>query len=351
MKKKKKSLIKKLISFIIILGIITVTAFSYLAYKVIHKPNVKLEKNETTFFYIPTGSTYKDVLHLIKDNDLIKNHKTFEWLADKKNLKNNINPGRYKIIEGMGNNELINMLRSGQQKPVRLSFSNINSLEQLAGIASERIEADSLSIITTIHDEKFIPSLGFENDNIKLMFLPNTYEFYWNTSAEAFIRRMHREYNSFWNEKRREKAKQINMTPAEVGILASIIQLETNREEEFPRIAGVYINRLNRGMLLQADPTVIFALGDPSVRRVLNRHLAIDSPYNTYKFRGLPPGPISFPEPKTIDSVLNYEKHNYLFFSAKADFSGYHNFSKTYSEHLANAREYHQALNKKRILN
>jgi len=316
-----------------------------------YQPNVNLAERESVYLYIPTGSTYDDVKNILYEKDIIVNTNTFEWLAEKKNYKNHVHPGRYQITSSMGNNELINLLRSGQQKPIRLTFTNIRTKEQLAGLISQHIEADSLSIISKLNDPGIMSSYGFSTEQAKLMFLPNTYEFYWNTSAHEFLNRMHREYNQFWNDKRREKASNMNMTLLEVGILASIVQLETNKKDEMAKIAGVFLNRLERNMPLQADPTIIFATGDYSINRVLNRHLKIDSPYNTYIYRGLPPGPIILPEPYTIDQVLNFEKHQYLYFSAKEDFSGYHNFARTHSQHIANARKYQQALNEKRIMN
>ncbi len=349
-KQKRRSTLKKIfISLLVVIAICGV-GLAYFAYKIIYQNNVNLAEKESVYIYIPTGSSYNDVKSILYDQDIILNKHTFEWLAERKNYNNLVRSGRYHIISGMGNNDLINLLRSGEQKPVMVTFTNIRTKEQLAGVISRHLETDSLSVLNTLNCNGVMSEYGFTTEQAKLMFLPNTYEFYWNTSAGELLDRMYREYNRFWNEKRREKAAEMNMTPIRAGILASIVQLETSKKDEMAKIAGVYINRLERNMALQADPTVVYATGDFSINRVLNRHLNIDSPYNTYIYRGLPPGPITLPEPYTIDQVLNYEKHNYLYFSAREDFSGYHNFAKTHSQHIANARKYQQALNERRIM-
>ncbi len=351
-RKKKKHIpfwLKVIISLLLII-IVGGGIAAWRLYHAIYQPNIFLGERQTTHIFIPTGSTFNDVKAILYQNGMIINTNTFEWLAEKKNYRNNIRPGRYLIHEDMGNNELINLLRSGQQDPVMLTFNNIRQKEQLAGVLARQIEADSLSILKLLNDAEFLHQYGKTPETAKLLFIPNTYEFFWNTSAEQLMTRMHREYNAFWNEQRIQKAQAINLTPAEIGTLASIIQLETSKPDEYARMAGVYINRLNRNMKLQADPTVIFAVGDFSIRRVLNRHLETDSPYNTYMYAGLPPGPIALPETRVIDGVLNHESHQYLFFCARDDFSGYHAFARTYSQHLANARRYHQALNRRNIM-
>ncbi len=330
---------------IIVCGVL----LSFLFYRVVYTPNTDLGNREVMHLYIPSGSSYEDVRQLMEEENILASIRTFDWLAKKKNYPNRVQPGRYRIQEEMGNNELINLLRSGQQEPVRLTFTNIHTKGQLAGTLASQLETDSLSIIRLLNDEEILQETGLDRATIKLLFIPNTYEVYWTTSPGQLLSRMQREYRAFWGETRRERASEIGLSTQEVGILASIIQRETSKQDEMARIAGVYINRLNRGILLQADPTVVYAHGDFSIGRVLNRHLEIDSPYNTYKYAGLPPGPITLPEPPVMDAVLNYEEHNYLYFSAREDFSGYHNFAETYAEHLANARRYRQALNERRI--
>lgn len=341
--------LKIIVSLLVIL-FVTGGIAAWRLYHAIYQPNIFLGERKTSHIFIPTGSNFTDVKTILYNNGMIINTNTFEWVAEKKNYKNNIRPGRYLIHEDMGNNELINLLRSGQQDPVMLTFNNIRNKEQLAGNIAKQIEADSLSILTLLNDREFLRQYDMSPETAKLLFIPNTYEFFWNTSAEQLLVRMHREYKAFWNEQRLNKAMQLNLTPYEVGTLASIVQLETSKADEYSKVAGVYINRLQRNMHLQADPTVIFAVGDFSIRRVLNRHLEMDSPYNTYKYIGLPPGPIALPEPAVIDGVLNYKGHEYLFFCAKDDFSGYHAFARTYSQHRANARRYQNALNLRNIM-
>lgn len=339
----------KIIISIIVILVISAGIAAWRLYHAIYEPNVFLGERKTSHVFIPTGSNYNDVKAILYEKGMIVNTNTFEWLAEKKNYRNNIKPGRYLIHKDMGNNELINLLRSGEQDPVMLTFNNIRQKEQLAGSIAYQIEADSASIVQLLNDSSVLEKYDMNPQTSKLLFIPNSYEFFWNTSAEQLLERMHREYNNFWNEQRLQKAENIGLTPVEVGTLASIIQQETSKADEFARVAGVYINRLKKNMKLQADPTVIFAAGDFTIRRVLNKHLAIDSPYNTYKYAGLPPGPIALPDPRVIDAVLNYENHQYLYFCAKDDFSGYHAFARTYSQHIANARRYQRALNARNI--
>ncbi len=324
-------------------------AAGILFYSYVYAPNVALAEKEHIHLHIPTGSSYDDVLGMVIDKDLLRHPDRFDWLARQKNYPNRVMAGRYLIRHGMSNNELINLLRSGEQSPVRLTFHNIRTNEELAGRIASQIEADSTEIIDLLRNHELLREAGTDSLPARLLFIPNTYEVFWNTNARQLFDRMQREYRVFWNEARRQRAKEIGLSEAEAGILASIVQSETNKREEKARIAGVYMNRLNLGIPLQADPTVIYALGDFTIRRVLNRHLEIDSPYNTYKYAGLPPGPINLPEPHAIDAVLHYEEHDYLYFSAKPDFSGYHVFARTYAEHLANARRYRRALDERNV--
>jgi len=327
-----------MVAVVIIAGI---SAFYY----VVYAPNVDLGGRESTLVFIPTGSSYEDVLEILTEEGIVSNIRTFSWLAEQKNYPARVMPGRYRIHAGKGNNSLINLLRSGEQEAVRLTFTNIRTKEQLSGVLAAQLETDSVSVLQMLRDPDRFTAIGMDTLTGILLFIPDTYEVYWNIGVDGLLSRMQREYNAFWNEARRARAAEIGLSPVEVGILASIVQSETSKREENARIAGVYMNRLQRNIPLQADPTVIFATGDFTIRRVLNRHLAIDSPFNTYMYSGLPPGPITLPEPHVLDAVLNYENHDYLFFSAKPDFSGYHVFARTYREHLANARRYRQALN------
>ncbi|MGM0531070.1 MAG: endolytic transglycosylase MltG [Bacteroidota bacterium] len=349
-KRRKKTLRRQ---HIIIIGSIILIVGAIIAYRMYDKmygPNIKLKEKETTHIFIPTGSTEKDVFRILDTSNVIQNISEFKWLAEKKNYQAHVHPGRYLIENGMSNNALINLLRAGQQDPVNLTFNNIRRKRELAGVIAEQIEADSSSIIRLLNDEEYLQQYDITPQTVHALFIPNTYEVYWNTPAQKLIERMYKEYTRFWNEERKNKAESIGLTPVEVFTLASIVKEETPRPEEMPRIAGVYINRLETGMRLQADPTIKYAIGDTSVNRILDKHLKKESPYNTYKYAGLPPGPISFPSINAIESVLNYENHDYLYFSARADFSGYHNFSENHYQHIQNARKYQQKLNQEKIM-
>ncbi len=348
--KKKSSIFSKIIKWALSIILIFIVVSGYFAYTYIFKPNIDTGQLDYAYLHIPTGSTYKDAKDILRNKNFVVNWTTFTWVAERKNYPNNVRPGRYRIESGMSNNEFVNLLRSGAQEPINLTFSNIRTKEQLAGHISKRIEADSIEIISLLNNEVVLQRYGLSKETAALLFLPNTYEMFWNTSAEQLLKRMHNEYSRFWNDNRLQKAKSMNMTPVEVGILASIVQQETTKTDEMHKIAGVFINRIRRGMPLQADPTVVFAHGDFSIRRVLNKHKEIDSPYNTYRYRGLPPGPISLPSPVAIDHVLNYDNHDYLYFCAKDDFSGYHTFARTLQQHLINARRYQQELNRRNIM-
>ena len=298
---------------------------------------------------IPTGSSYEQVLDTLESNLTIKNLKVFGWIAKKKNYPSLIKPGRFVLGNNLSYNGLINLLRSGRQTPVKITFNNVRTLNQLAGKIGKQIEADSSEIISFLSDESNYSSDGFNKENIISLFIPNTYEIYWNTDALKLYTRMLKEYRLFWNELRIAKAKEKNLNPVEVAILASIIDDEVVKPTEKPIIAGVYINRLKRGIPLQACPTIKFALNDFTITRVLKKYLLVDSPYNTYRHNGFPPGPIGCPTIEGIDAVLNAEKHDYLYFAAKADFSGYHNFSRTLSEHNHYAALYQKELDKRKI--
>lgn len=299
--------------------------------------------------YIPTGATYNQVMDTLQLRLTIKNKDVFDWLAHKKRYPEMIRPGRYLIDRDLSYNALINRLRSGKQSPVHITFSNVRTLGQIAGKIGKQIEPDSSKIITFLNDDKNYFADGFTRENIISIFIPNTYEIYWSTDPKGLYNRMLKEYKSFWNSQRLAKAKDEDLEPEEVAILASIIDDEVVRKDEKPRIAGVYLNRLKRGIPLQACPTIKFAMNDFTITRVLKKYLVIESPYNTYLHSGFPPGPIGCPTIEGIDAVLNAEKHDYLFFAAKADFSGYHNFSRTLSEHNHYAALYQKELNKRRI--
>lgn len=346
-------MIKKVIlSFFFIILLVGVY-IGYDMYQRVYQPNVTLANVNDDFFYIYTGYEFSDVVHDLYEKGYILNSESFEWVAEKKaNFKNNIKPGRYRLKEGMNNNELIDLLRSGEQEPVKVTFNNVRTKEQLAGKLTRNLECDSIEVINLLNDVNFVSKYGFNRITILTLFLPNTYQFYWNTSAEEAIQRMAEEYKKFWTEERKAKAKKLNLSQSEVAILASIVQAEQSvHSDERPRVAGLYINRLRQGMLLQSDPTVVYGLGDFSINRVLTKHIKTNTPYNTYIHKGLPPGPINLPSIKSLDAVLNYEQHDYIYMCAKEDFSGYHNFAKTYNQHLVYARKYQNELNKRKIYN
>ena len=297
--------------------------------------------------FIPTGADYDTLLALLgEEGEHITDLARFERVASLKGLSKSVRAGRYILKEGMSAKSVVGMFRGGMQSPVRLTFNNIRTLPQLAGRLAEQIEPDSVTLLAHLSSPEVAEKYGFKPEEMIGMFIPNTYEVWWNITPEGLTERMKKEYDNFWNEERVAKLARTRLTQKEVTTLASIICEETRMTDEMPTMAGVYINRLRRGMLLQADPTVKFAIGDFTIRRVLNRHLEVDSPYNTYKYAGLPPSPICMPSIKGIDAVLNYKESNYLYFCAKEDFSGYHNFARTLSEHNQNARRYANALNR-----
>jgi len=341
---------KKAIIFFIIALLLFIGIFgAFYIYKQFSKPIINIEGKETATIYIHTGARYNDVLELLESNNYLTDKKVFDFFAEKKKYKDNVKAGRFEIKDGLTVNELINILRSGNQKAVKVTFNNIRFLPKLASIVSKKLEFDSLELMNLLTNKKYIASLGYNENTIISLFLPNTYEFWWNTSAEGFINKMKVEHDKFWTAKRLDKANKMKLSPTEISILASIVQEETNKTSEMARIAGVYMNRLRVGMMLQADPTARFAYGDFSVKRVKYDYLKIDSPYNTYMYKGLPPGPICMPNPITIDKVLDYEKHKYYYFCAKADNSGTHVFERNLSAHNRNARAYHRYLNKLKI--
>ena len=317
----------------------------YQLYQFVFRENVKKDY----VLIVPQDASFKQITDSLVVNEVLNSYKAFRWVARRKSYPSAMKPGRYKFTKGMNTNQVVNILRSGLQSPVEVTFNNVHSKEDLAGKVSKYIQADSVSILDLFTDDDQIEDYGFTPETYPAMFIPNTYEFYWTTSAEEFADRMKKEYDRFWTQERLQKAEAMNLTPVEVSTLASIVQSETSKKDEMPIIAGLYLNRLKKGIPLQADPTVKYAVGDSSLKRILNSHLEIDSPYNTYKYKGLPPGPINFPETASIDAVLNYEKNKYLYMCAREDFSGYHNFASTLAEHNRNAEKYRAALNAEKI--
>ena len=315
-------------------------------YTWIYSPSLMKPPADSVYFFVRTGSQYPQVYMEIKKSNWLKYDRGFDWVARRKEYPANIKPGRYLFIKGMSNAQIVDILRSGRQAEVNLVFNTTRYFDRLAGIISKQIEADSSALINAFRDTAMIARFGFTRDQWRAMFIPNTYRFQWNTSAEQFLERMNQEFKSFWNSARESRLKEIGLDKFQVMSLAAIVQEETFKPEDMSVVAGVYMNRIKKGIKLQADPTVIYALGDYSIRRVMHAHLTVDSPYNTYKYAGLPPGPIRIPSLQAIEACLNYQKHDYLYFCAKEDFSGYSVFARTYSEHLVNARKYHRAIGK-----
>jgi len=348
---KKKSSFRKFVTAFVLLAIIGCGGMVYELYSRVYQPNIVMPDNDEKYIYIPSNSEFTDVVKILSENGLLINANSFEWLAKQKKYDTNIKAGRYRINRALNNNDLVNLLRSGKQTPIKVTFNNLRNKEQLAGKIASQIEADSLSILNYITDTIFLNKLQLNTDNVACLFIPNTYEFYWNTSVDGFVNRMVKEYSNFWNSSRKKKAADIKLNYYQVAVLASIVEKEQSiKRDERPEIAGVYLNRLKKRMKLESDPTLIFALGDFTIKRVLNKDKKVESPFNTYKNKGLPPGPICIPSINAIDAVLNASEHNYIFMCAKEDFTGYHNFAKTYAKHLVNARKYQKALNKRKIM-
>ncbi|MEO8088269.1 MAG: endolytic transglycosylase MltG [Bacteroidota bacterium] len=348
MSKKKLLMIRKIMWIIVIALAVIVASGGYYLYRELLQPNVTLQ-NKPDFVLIYTGSTFTDVVQALNEKKLLINEKSFVWTATQMKYVDNIKPGRYLVKPRMNNKELVGLLRSGKQAPVQVVFNNIRTKDQLAERISLQLEAKAHSITNLMNDEDYLRRFGFTSENVLSLFIPNTYEFYWNTSADQFLQRMKKEYDKFWTEEKQRKANTIGFKPVEVSILASIVQQETNKEDEKNLIAGVYINRYHKGMKLEADPTLVYALGNFTINRVLNIYKQIDSRYNTYKYAGLPPGPICLPTKSSIDAVLNYTHHNFIYFCAKEDFSGHHAFAATYSQHLVNAKRFQRALDRRGI--
>ena len=308
----------------------------------------------TTFFTtltIPKQGTFEQVVDSLVGNSIVKNIQTFKLAAKILKYDKNVMRGRYEIKANETNYQLIKKLRKGQHYPVTFTFNNVRTLSDFIQKTDKKFLFSAQELQNLLEDEHFLTELGFTKRTLPALFIPNTYQIYYDIDADEFVEKFLTFYQNFWNEKRLQQAAALSLSPVEVTTLASIVEEENYKEFEKPIIAGVYINRLRIGMRLQADPTVKFAVGDVTLKRILFKHLETDSPYNTYMYAGLPPGPIRFPDPSTIDSVLQYTKHNYLYMCAKEDFSGEHNFAVTLAEHERNATKYRNALNKLQIKN
>lgn len=332
---------------IITIGMLLAT-FSYYAYQIFFTANLQVDKKDT-YLYIPTGASFDTVADSLNKNEILNDQMSFYFLSKFLKYRENIKPGKYLLKKNMSNWEAIKMLKRGRQTPVKLTFNNIRLPADLAEKLDAKLEFSAAEFLKLLSSEPVAKGYGFSAETFMCMFVPNTYDMYWNITTKDFLDKMHQEYQDFWNESRTAKARSMNMTPIEVSVLASIVEAETNKNDEKARVAGVYVNRLKINMPLQADPTVKFAVGDFTIKRIYSGHLALKSPYNTYMYAGLPPGPIDLPSITTIDAVLNYEKHRYLYFCAHHDLSGHHDFAVTYAEHQLNAEKYRKALNKLKI--
>jgi UPF0755 protein len=340
-----------ILSTLLFLGLIG-AGIAFYFYNRIFSVNVETSNNNESVF-IPSGASLNEVANLLENNDQIKDRKSFLWTAEKMNYKDQlIKGGKYEIQSGWSNRDLVRHLRSGNQTPVKITFNNVRFLHELAPKIAEQLELNEADFLKVLADTANISAMGYTPETFISMFIPNTYEMYWNTDAKSFIERMEKEHKKFWSKNDRvRKAREKGMSPLEAYTLASIVEKETQKNDEKPRLAGVYVNRLKRGIPLQADPTVVFANGDFGIRRVLYKHLEKESPYNTYINKGLPPGPIYMPNIQSIDAVLNCEDHQYIYFCARTDGSGYHDYAKTLAEHNRNASKFHDYLNKRKIKN
>lgn len=305
--------------------------------------------HEKAFLYIPTGATYARVLDSLQQNHILRDIKSFDRLARRLNYPDRVKPGKYQVKEGMGNFTIIQLLKGGKQVPVRLVLNKMRTPDEIIRKICSQLEADSNDMKQLFRDTAFLSQYHIDSNQVQVILLPDTYQFFWNTNARKAIEKIAKNHAKFWTAERRQKADQLGLSIPEVVTLASIIEEETNKEDDKPRIASTYLNRLKLHMPLQADPTLKYALRDFSLRRILQGHTQVNSPYNTYRNAGLPPGPICTPNLSTVDATLDAPATDYLYFCAREDFSGYSNFAATYAEHQVNARKYQDALNQRGI--
>ncbi len=341
---------KRIFSIVFLLLLLVGLFVAYTLYKSIYTPNIKADK-EHLLLQIPSNSSFQDVYTLLKKGDFLKDSISFYRVATlMKYVKDEVPAGKYQIQHTWNNRQLVGHLRSGNQAPMKVTFNNVRTVEELSGKITSYLELDSLELLEKLTSEKTLGDLKLNKENVLSLFIPNTYNFFWDQDADKLIERMKKENEKFWSSNDRlAKAEALGLSKEEVYTLASIVEKESLRNNEKPIIAGVYLNRLKKGMMLQADPTVVFAVGDFTIRRVLKKHLAFESPYNTYRNTGLPPGPIYMPSIKSIDAVLSPQEHNYLYFCAKPGFNSEHSFARTVREHENNANKYRSWLNQQRI--
>lgn len=348
MSKEQKARPWKLIIALVFVGASIIGALVYNKYQAIFSPNVPSTLAQN-IIEIPTGATYDEILGLLYEKNFVKDTASFNWVAKQMQYKRaDMRTGRFEIKPNWNNRQLIGHLRNGKQATVKVVLTNERLIENVAAKIARFVESDSLELLTLFMDDTFLEEQGFTKETLMSVFIPNTYDMYWNTKPKEIFKRMKREHDTFWGKDGRlAKAKALNRSPQEIYTLASIVEKETNKNDEKQRMAGVYLNRLRIGMPLQADPTAVFATRDFEARRVLNKHLQFDSPYNTYLYKGLPPGPIAMASIASIDAVLNYEKHKYLYFCAKPNDSGYHAFAKNLKGHNVNAAKFRRWLTRR----
>jgi UPF0755 protein len=326
-----------------LIGSTLLITFVFYGYQICYTPNILLERDDQPFI-IRSGTSFRQVQEDLGNNNFVNDMVSFSFLARLSGYDKAIKPGRFILRRNMTNLQALQVLESAQQVPVRVTFSYVRLRNELVEKISKNVGMSPKEFNQAL--DEFIKSndQGFNKDNILCMFLPNTYEVYFNVLPEDLVVKLNSEYKKFWNADRISKAKAIGLAPIEVSILASIVQAESIKQDEAPVIAGLYLNRLKKNIALQADPTLVYAVGDFTLKRVLNGHKEIESPYNTYKYPGLPPGPINVPQIASIDAVLNYQHNDYFYMCAKEDFSGYHNFAHNLEDHNRNARKYQRAL-------
>jgi UPF0755 protein len=338
------------VGLFVTLAILT-TTFTFYFWQIFKTPNLQANKNSSFTLLIPQGATYQSVLDTLNKHEVIADHISFRFLAKFLKYPDNVKPGRYVIKPATNNYVALKKLISGSQDPVKLTFNNIRLKEDLIKRIGGRFEFGEAEFRKALNNPEVCRKYDLDTITIVSMFLPNTYDVFWTTNTLKFLDRMHGEYRNYWNEERLAKAKAIGLSPVQVSILASIVEEEQGRKvDERPKVAGLYMNRLNAGMPLQADPTIKFALQDFAIKRILNAQLRVKSAYNTYVNTGLPPGPIRVAELQSLDAVLNYDRHDYIYMCAKADLSGYHAFATSYEDHMNNARMYQAELNRLKIL-
>jgi len=318
-------------------------------YEDVFSANVNVPDGETAILYVHTGSDFETMAKDIDGKKVLRNVEGLRRLVKLLKYENKLKPGRYKLTSDMGNMQIIRMIVAGKQEPFDVVFRYAERKEDLASFWGNQLEADSNAILKMLNDSSFASKFDLTTDNVITIFIPNKYNFYWNTTAFKLVDRMLDEYDKFWDSTRLKKADDLGLTKPEVSTMASIVQKETVKADEMQVVAGVYYNRYKKDMLFQADPTVIYAMNDRTIKRVTGKMLEVESPYNTYKYRGLPPGPICVPSVQAIDAVLNLKKHKYIYFCAKDDFSGYHNFAETFEQHQVNAQKFQRELNRRGV--